>query len=153
MLTLNETDITQTKVQTRDGRVARIVGRMRNTCYPLIAVFETKSGTQGETVGTYTLQGWKHMDQESPEDIMDLGSPVPTLETLVLDSVDPRNTKVTTRDGRRARILCVDLKGRKHKLVAAVMSKDGGKEQLILFHNTGRAQEQYQSSIDLVNAK
>lgn len=66
--------------------------------------------------------------------------------TLILDKENPLETKVQTRDGRKARLICVDAKGAL-PLVALVLQPDSG-EGIASYHLDGT----HPYSHDLINA-
>ena len=74
------------------------------------------------------------------------------MKTLVLDKENPLATKVQTRDGRKARLLAVDLKSHSHKfpIVAAVLQSDGT-EYIEIFYEDGRKYQANDSGYDIVN--
>lgn len=57
--------------------------------------------------------------------------------TLVLDKDNPLATKVQTRDGRKARIICVDRAGYYTPIVALVVNDNG--EDIVCCERDGRS--------------
>jgi hypothetical protein len=69
---------------------------------------------------------------------------------LVLDSACPCLTAVQTRDGRSARILCVNLKG-KHRPIAAAVTCEDAFERVIYYYKDGRTDPNKRGGADLIN--
>jgi hypothetical protein len=89
---------------------------------------------------------------ESDEDIVNLGAEAVERQYLVLDEKDPLHTPVMTRDGRPARLLCVDFKNPRYPIMAGVMTSRS-RERALFYSGSGRACPEKPTKIDLVNKR
>ena len=71
--------------------------------------------------------------------------------TLILDKEHPLGTKVQTRDGGRARLLCIDVLG-SEPVVAAVIFRDSNEEFILTYDAGGSYQVGNNDGCDLINA-
>ncbi len=71
---------------------------------------------------------------------------------LNLNDKDPLNTHVQTRDGRKARLICVDRKDRAGgERMIALVQEENGHERCILYFGNGDYFDDRESTDDLVN--
>ena len=71
--------------------------------------------------------------------------------SLILDKENSLETKVQTRDGRKARIICIDRKAVTHPIVALVEeTKDS--ETTYYYTRIGWNNELDESGLDLINS-
>ena len=73
-------------------------------------------------------------------------------KTLILNTANPLATRVQTRDGRKARIVCVDTKNQEFPIVALILQSDGTELPVLVTADGGYCIGDEESARDIINA-